>query len=154
MTDLTQTIESLLEQGDQQQALQAVLAHFDCCVGTVHFVDPKSGDLLLDTQIGVPAPVVSKIERVPIGKGMAGIAAERKEAVQVCNLQTDNSGVVRPGAKETAVEGSIATPMLQGERVVGTLGVAKPVPYEFTDAEAELLLTLARRFGDHAPKAE
>lgn len=43
---------------------------------------------------------------------MAGIAAERHQLVQLCNLQKDISGVARPATKETKVEGSIAVPML------------------------------------------
>jgi len=41
------------------------------------------------------------VERVPIGKGMAGLAAERNEPVSTCNIQSDNSGNVNAGAKQT-----------------------------------------------------
>jgi len=85
---------------------------------------------------------------VPIGKGMAGIAAERRQPVQVCNLQTDNSGVARPAAKETRMEGSIAVPMLVGDGLKGVLGVAKPVAYDFTEAETGSLLEIAAAIGD------
>ena len=81
---------------------------------------------------------------IPIGKGMAGIAAERREPVQVCNLQTDASGVVREGAKMTRMEGSLAVPMLDGKRLCGVLGVAKPVEYEFTAAQTEALMAVGQ----------
>jgi signal transduction protein with GAF and PtsI domain len=123
--------------------LDKVLARFDCPLGTVHVMG-AGGDLELRTHRNLPPPVIEKVMRVPIGKGMAGIAAERKEPVQVCNLQTDASGVVRPGAKLTQMEGSIACPMLAGDRVVGVLGVAKPVPYEFSKAETELLMAVGK----------
>ena len=129
------------------EILDKVLARYDCPLGTIHLL-AASGDLELAVHKNLPPPVVDKVKRVPIGKGMAGIAAERKEPVQVCNLQSDASGVVRPGAKLTQMEGSLACPMLDGDKVVGVIGVAKPVPYEFTKAESELLLqvgkTLAR----------
>jgi putative methionine-R-sulfoxide reductase with GAF domain len=82
------------------------------------------------------------VQVIPIGKGMAGIAAMRREPVQVCNLQSDASGVVRPGAKLTQMEGSLAAPMLDGDRLCGVFGIAKPVPYEFTPAEQQLLLAV------------
>ena len=63
--------------------------------------------------------------------------------MQVCNLQTDQSGVVRPGAKMTQMEGSLAVPMLDGGALRGVLGIAKPVAYEFTAAETQLLLDVA-----------
>ena len=53
-----------------------------------------------------------------------------------------SSGVVRPGAKLTQMEGSLAAPMLDGDRLHGVLGVAKPVAYDFTAAEQQLLLAI------------
>ena len=103
----------------------------------------KSGFLELAAHRGLPEVVVPKIKTIPIGKGMAGIAAERREPVQVCNLQTDTSGVVRPGARDTKMEGSIAAPMIGTDGVLkGTLGIAKPVPYDFTPDECDLLMNI------------
>lgn len=122
-----------------ERLLDLLLAHFDCPVGTVHLLDKADGLLHLAAQRGLPPPVLDKVGLIPIGKGMAGIAAERREPVQVCNLQSDDSGVVRPGAKLTRMEGSVAAPMLIGETLFGVLGVAKPTAYEFSAAEVDLL---------------
>ena len=124
--------------------LDRLLAHFECPVGTIHRLEPDGVTLRLTAQRGLPPPVLEKVQSIPVGKGMAGIAAERRAPVQVCNLQTDESGVVRPGAKLTRMEGSIAAPMLRGDRLHGVLGVAKPHPYEFTEAESSLLLAVGR----------
>lgn len=136
---------ALAAPGDDRwaQLLDHVLRHFDCPVGTVHLLDAKDGHLHLAAQRGLPPPVLDKVAVIPIGKGMAGIAAERRQPVQVCNLQTDQSGVVRPGAKMTQMEGSLAVPMLAGEHLRGVLGIAKPVAYEFSAAETTLLLDVA-----------
>ncbi|MCR9246628.1 MAG: GAF domain-containing protein [bacterium] len=124
--------------------LAALLTHFDCVVGTVHVLQDDRV-LHLTADRGLPPPVRDKVAMVPIGKGMAGIAAERREPVQVCNLQTDDSGVVRPGAKLTQMEGSIAIPMLDGDRLTGVLGVAKPVAYDFTDEESATLMAVGAK---------
>ena len=79
---------------------------------------------------------------IPVGKGMAGIAAERREPVEMYNLQTDGRGIVRPAAKETKVEDSIAVPMLLKGELWGTLGIAKPVPYDFTEEEKKSLMMI------------
>ncbi len=63
----------------------------------------------------------------------------------MCNLQTDESGVARPSAKETKVEGSMAAPMLLNGKLYGTLGVAKPVPYEFSPEEINTLMQIGSR---------
>jgi putative methionine-R-sulfoxide reductase with GAF domain len=78
---------------------------------------------------------------------MAGLAAERRECVQICNLQSDKSGQVKPMAKLTGMEGSIAVPMLVDGEVCGVLGVAKPTEYEFTPAEKQLLLDIGGLIG-------
>ena len=122
--------------------LRALTKHFDCPVGTVHRLDDADGMLHLEAQRGLPPPVLEKVQVIPVGKGMAGLAAERKEPIQVCNLQTDDSGVAKPGAKMTQMEGSLAVPMLRDGEVRGTLGVAKPSAYDFTDDETDLLMAV------------
>lgn len=152
---LIKRVEHLLvQQGNEptnlQSVLDLVLAYFDCVTGTIHGLDPKSGLLILLAQRGIPEVIMDKVSRIPVGKGMAGIAAERKQPVQVCNLQTDASGVAKPGAKETRMEGSVAIPMLVDATILrGVLGVAKPVAYEFTDAEQKLLLQIGELIGRH-----
>ena len=140
-------IEELLGDGSSvpwDAILSELLRHFDCAVATVHLVD-GNGLLQLAAQRGLPEVVLDKVRTIPVGKGMAGIAAERRSPVQVCNLQGDASGVVRPGAKDTKMEGSIACPMFDGAELRGVVGVAKPVPYDFTSEEQALLLAVGSK---------
>ncbi|MFO1078498.1 MAG: GAF domain-containing protein [Planctomycetota bacterium] len=125
--------------------LAELLQHFGCVLATVHVIDPQDGHLHLVADRGLPPVVRDKVGVVPIGKGMAGIAADRREPVQVCNLQTDTSGVAKPDARLTRMEGSIAVPMLDGAELRGVFGVAKPVAYDFTAAESALLLQVGAR---------
>lgn len=122
--------------------LSEVISCFDCSTGTLHFLDTNTSLLKLVTQKGIPEFLIPKLSEIPIGKGMAGIAAERREPVEMCNLQTDSSGVARPAAKETKVEGSIVVPLILDEVLYGTLGIAKPVPYDFTTTEIAILLEI------------
>ena len=85
-----------------QAALREVISAFDCAVGTIHGLDAGTGMLTLRAHRGVPDAIMDKVRLIPIGKGMAGVAAARREPVQVCNLQTDDSGLAKPGAKVTA----------------------------------------------------
>ncbi len=127
---------------DWQQVLVQIISAFNCTTGTIHFLDEKTNLLKLKAHQGIPEFLLPKMSEIPIGKGMAGIAAERREAVEMCNLQVDNSGVARPAAKDTKVEGSIAAPMLLNGRLYGTIGIAKPVPYDFTEEEVKDLLSI------------
>jgi L-methionine (R)-S-oxide reductase len=134
-----------------QTLLDKILTTLDCAVGTIHGLDPQSGLLQLRAQRGLPPPLLDRVRTIPIGKGMAGLAAERRQPVQVCNLQTDGSGCAKPAARETRMEGSIAVPMLVAGELRGVLGVAKPVEHEFTEAETSLLLELACALGKAFP---
>ncbi|MEB2781437.1 GAF domain-containing protein [Algoriphagus sp. C2-6-M1] len=95
-----------------QELLETIILSFDSTTGTIHTLDHTTNLLVLKSQKGIPDFLLPKMSSIPIGKGMAGIAAERKAPVEMCNLQTDDSGVARPAAKETKVEGSIAVPMM------------------------------------------
>ncbi|MEX2514486.1 MAG: GAF domain-containing protein [Cyclobacteriaceae bacterium] len=128
--------------------LENILSLFDCSTGTIHILEGEPNLLILKAQVGVPEFLLPKMSQIPIGKGMAGIAAERKKAVQVCNLQTDESGVVRPGAKDTKVEGAITVPLLIKDKLFGTLGIAKKIPYEFSENETEDLTLIANTMAE------
>lgn len=123
--------------------LQTVLAAFDCNTGSIHSFNADTKLLELRAQQGIPAELLDKIDRIPLGKGIAGAAADKRDAVQMCNLQTDTSGVARPDAKKTQVAGSVAVPILSGDTLKGTIGIGKHTPYDFTDNEVELLNTVA-----------
>ena len=150
---LLEKMDTALNGGSQSDALSKILnllaERFDCPTGTVHLLDEQSGMLKLTAHRGIPDVVLDKIQLIPVGKGMAGIAAERREPVQVCNLQTDNSGVVRPGARDTKMEGSVAAPMLTTAGILkGTVGIAKPVAYDFSAEECDLVLRVGRQIAD------
>ncbi len=131
--------------------LKNTLAEFDCQTGTIHRTTGDGKTLSLVCQIGVPDTLLEKIATIPFGKGIAGVAAERGEAVELCNLQQDLKGVAKVGARQTGVSGSLAVPVFAspGGPVVGTLGVGKFTPHEFSDGEKERLRSLASEVAVH-----
>jgi len=130
---------------DWQLLLSRIVEIFGCTTGTIHLLDNHTSLLKLKAQQGIPDFLIPKVKEIPIGKGMAGIAAERLQPVEMCNLQTDTSGIARPAARETKVEGSIAVPMMLRGKLYGTLGIAKPVPYDFSKEEVSDLLKIGEQ---------
>ncbi|XSG82121.1 MAG: GAF domain-containing protein [Methyloligella sp. ZOD6] len=126
------------------QLLAAIVERLSADSGTIHLL--KSGDMLhlVAATPGLPAPVLEKIREVPVGKGMAGLAVERAAPVDACNIQTDTSGDVRPGALATGLAGAIVVPILRGNEVIGALGVANRAERTFTQDEIEALLAAGR----------
>tara|TARA_B100000745_G_scaffold78586_1_gene47865 strand:- start:4887 stop:5363 length:477 start_codon:yes stop_codon:yes gene_type:complete len=148
MPEIQPIIQRLASPVEQwEPVLDDILAAFDCPTGTLHQLDDTTEQLHLLAQRGIPEKLMPIVGLIPVGKGMAGICAKRKEPVQTCNLQTDNTGNIRPGAKETKMEGAMTVPILDGERLLGTLGVAKPVAYDFSDAETLALTDIAKAIG-------
>ena len=134
---------------DAARWLAGVLAEFSCQTGTLHRADGEFLDLV--AHIGVPEMLIPKISRIPFGKGIAGAAAERREPVELCNLQQDLGGVARPDARQTQVSGSLAVPVFSpdGARVLGTLGIGMMAPHDFTDEEKSRLAGIAAEVGRH-----
>jgi len=133
---------------DWSAVLVKVLANIQCATGTIHRTDSATGLLALVTQHGIPPHVLPmllpKIDNIPFGKGIAGCAAQRKEAVQLCNLQEDLGGVAKPDAQKTNVQGALAVPIVGADgKVVGVLGIGKMQPYEFNDSEVADLNAVA-----------
>jgi len=132
--------ELLVGQPDWQAVLARTLANFQCATGTIHRTDSSTGLLSLVAHQGIPPHVLPmllpKIDNIPFGKGIAGCAAQRKEAVQLCNLQEDLGGVAKPDAQKTNVQGALAVPIVGADgKVIGVLGIGKMQPYDFTPAE-------------------
>jgi putative methionine-R-sulfoxide reductase with GAF domain len=131
----------MIEQASLESVVRALGAH----TGTIHWVG-ADGLLHLAAVVGqFPQPVLDAIKVIPVGKGLAGLAAERRECVTICNLQSDDSGQARPAARATGMEGAITAPCLGADgTVVGVIGVANAEPRTFTDAEQAALLDAGR----------
>ncbi len=130
--------------GKLEEVLRLTIAHFHADTGTIHLLEADGVLHLKAASDGIPEPILKAVELVPIGKGMAGLAVERKQPVSVCNLQTDASGNARPGAKATGMEGALVVPILLGEKAVGAIGIANRKPRTFTPQETAELINIGR----------
>lgn len=141
---LLEQIQPALAIGNLQDVLRLAMEHFRADTGTIHLLESDGVLHLKAASAGIPEPVLQAVQLVPIGKGMAGLAVQRKEPVSVCNLQTDTSGNARPGAKATGMEGALVVPILSGDQAVGALGIANRTPRTFTQEETALLVDVGR----------
>lgn len=114
--------------------LKAFLSAHGAVAGTVH---AREGDVLtLSASVNIPPPVVEKTRVIPKGKGMAGLAWERSRAVATCNLQTDSSGDVRPGARAVNAQAALAIPVLGADgELRAVVGIAFLGDRDFSEQE-------------------
>jgi len=131
---------SLLAGDGWDASLSRILSHFHADSGTIHMLADDGALHLEAASAGIPEVVLNTVRTVPVGKGMAGLAVQRRQPVNACNIQTDTTGDVRPGAKATHLQGSIVVPILRGDAAIGALGIATRHERTFTDEEAALLL--------------
>ena len=131
------------------QAMQSWLSKFlndtGAVAGTVHL--HTDGGLRLCAAVNIPPPVQQVVEWVPSGKGMAGLALERGEPVQTCNLQEDRSGAVKPGARAVNAQAAVAMPVRdRSGAIVAVVGAAFAGEREIEGAELEQLQQAAATF--------
>jgi GAF domain-containing protein len=151
MAELASELErSLFAQGEPRydEALRAVADAFGAVSATLHRADREAQLLHMLAYLGLPPALVPITQRIPFGKGIAGLCAERREPITLCNLQTDASGAARPDAKQTGVAGAISVPVLAADgTLLGTLGIGKPHEHTYTDEEQRILGEFAGMIG-------
>ena len=130
-----------------QAFLETLLRNVDGVAGTIH--EQRGEDLYLTAAQNIPPPVIAIVTHVPHGKGMAGVAQVKKQPVQTCNLQTDDSGTVKPGAKAVNAQAAIAVPVLDDDGDVrAVVGVAwadeRQLDPEFEQAMMQMAATLPK----------
>ncbi len=132
---------------DLEKTLRDMLAQFHSETATIHRLHEPTQLLRLIAQVGLPPQLLDMVTIIPVGKGIAGQVVAQNKPVSICNLQTDSSGVSKPGAKQTGVGGALCVPIRHNEKIVGTLGIGTVRQYEYTADETRKLEDIGRLIG-------
>lgn len=125
-----------------QQKLSNILKEFNTLIGTIHRYNPADQHLYLVAHSGLPPDVLAADKYVPVGKGIGGTAAQSKKPVVLSNAQLNIDGVVFPKVKNMGTKGAICVPILEGNELVGTLGIGFLQEYEFTQNSIEHIINI------------
>jgi hypothetical protein len=126
----------------QQEWLESFIAAQGGIAGTVHV--QRGEDLYLTAAHNIPPKVIAIVSHVPHGKGMAGLAQVKKQPMQTCNLQTDETGNIKPGAKAVDAQAAIALPVLdEAGDVRAVVGIAWSNEGEIGPAQEQALMSVA-----------
>jgi GAF domain-containing protein len=104
-----------------------------------YLVESRRGDLLLGPFQGKPACV-----RIPIGRGVCGTAAARRETIVVPDVHAFPGHI----ACDSASNSEIVVPVVRGGQLLGVLDLDSPVCSRFDAADARGLEALVRVFVD------
>ncbi|MFO1407057.1 MAG: GAF domain-containing protein [Steroidobacteraceae bacterium] len=102
-----------------------------------YLVERASGDLVLGPFQGKPACV-----RIPIGRGVCGTAAARRETLLVPDVHAFPGHI----ACDSASNSEVVVPILDGDRLIGVLDLDSPKHGRFDEADARGLEALVRVF--------
>src|SRR6266705_5334668 len=138
-----------MTQTDLEKTLHDTIAKFNAETGTIHRLHEPTQWLRLVAQVGLPPQLLDIVKVIPVGKGIAGQVIASGQPVTMCNLQTDTSGVAKPGAKQTGVGGALCVPIRDGDKIVGTLGIGTSREHEYTPEETRALEDIGRSLGAH-----
>lgn len=100
----------------------------------------KDDELVLGPFQGNPA-----CARIPLGKGVCGVAAQQLETIIVPNVHEFPGHI----ACDVASNSEIVVPLFDGERLLGVLDLDSPTIGRFDDQDAEGLNELATVFVAH-----
>ena len=96
--------------------LRGLLGRHGAVAGTVHVV---RGDALeISAAHNIPPKVQEVTAKIPLGKGMAGLAWQHDKPISTCNLKEDASGAVKPGAKAVDGKAAVALPVHESSGMV------------------------------------
>jgi signal transduction protein with GAF and PtsI domain len=153
MNQLPGQIEEILKNASEDNAalpktLRLILADFHSETGTIHLLDAEQQLLHLKAEVGLPPQLLAAVRTIPVGKGIAGQTVAQNKPVTICNLQTDTSGVAKPGAKQTGVGGALCVPLRREGKIIGTLGIGTAREHEYTAEETRRLEEIAGLIGN------
>ncbi|WP_066063461.1 GAF domain-containing protein [Neobacillus soli] len=89
-----------------------------------------NGELVLGPFQGLPACI-----RIPLGKGVCGTAALKKESVRVEDVNQFPGHI----ACDSASQSEIVIPLLKGEQLIGVLDIDSPETNRFDELDQEKL---------------
>ncbi len=112
----------------------------DVC--SIYLVDDASRSNVLMATVGLHVKAVGKV-RLPMGRGLVGLVAERAEPVNVADAPAHPRYVRITDTGETRYRGFLGVPIIQNRRVLGVLVVRQVEMREFQDEEVTFLFTLA-----------
>lgn len=108
-------------------------------VGSVHLSEPaEEGEIVLVASHNLPVPVRNGTAVIPIGKGMAGTAAQRRAPVAISDFQTDTTGVAVRAGRAAGSQGSLTLPVFDpadDTRLVAVVGLGFTEQRDFTAEE-------------------
>jgi L-methionine (R)-S-oxide reductase len=106
-------------------------------MGSVHLTEPAAeGEMVLVAGYNLSVSIQNGAAIAEVGKGMAGVCAQRRAPVAFADLKTDTSDIPHPEDRDSGSRGSLILPILSADRssLIAVVGIGFAMPREFTEA--------------------
>ena len=148
---LYQTAGELSSKLELPSVLEAIVERARGLVGSaisyIMLVDRERSEIYMRVVSGVSSPGFANL-RLPIGRGLGGMAAEREQAFYTSDYLTDarftHSGAVDEEVRRERIRCILGTPLRASDEFLGVLFVADRMVRVFTDADVDVLASLAQ----------
>lgn len=131
---LSDDLERVAEDSDAAGLMRVLVSMFKARVPHYHWVGIyllEGNELRLGPFAGAPSPH----ERIPVGQGICGAAAEQRAAIIVPDVRADQ----RYLACSIATRSEIVVPILDQSRVLGEIDIDSDHPNAFNEHDQALL---------------
>jgi signal transduction histidine kinase len=148
---VSQTVNSTL---DLQEVLTTIVAHAAQLSGTdggaIYEYDVDSQVFELRATHGMSAELMAAVQalRIRLGETVVGLAAARREAVQVADVRVVRGAPEHRGTEALERAGFravLAVPLLRDQQIIGALVVRRRTPGKFPQAMVDLVQTFANQ---------
>ncbi len=146
---LAEVAEAVNSSLDLQTVLSTILSHAcqlsDTGGGAVYVFDEASQSFRLEAGYGMSDEMVDEIRkfRIELGETIVGECAERREAVQVADIDALTDFPLHDALKKAGVCSMLAVPLLHKDRVIGALIVRRRAAGAFAAETIDLLEAFA-----------
>jgi GAF domain-containing protein/anti-sigma regulatory factor (Ser/Thr protein kinase) len=138
-----------------EQLLGRVREVLDTDIAAIYEIDDHEQTLVARAGQGGAEGDVERGVRVPIGRGFAGLVAERREPVRSSDLE--QLELVSPLMREQGIVSLVGVPLVVEDRLLGVLHAGTREPREFTTDDVALLELAGERLAvalDHSRQYE
>ena len=145
---LTRTTEVVNSSLDLQEVMEAIAHEVAAALETdsayVYLYDERTDELVLRATHGTSVELSTKTPRMRRGEGITGAAAADRAPVMIASdAHLDPRFKAFPNLPEDDYASILAVPILARETLEGALNVRTREPRSFTQAEVDLLMTIA-----------